>query len=139
MNLKVVPDGWAARHRPIVSGFFVDTATIERATKREAADGLSMVEVWEPLTPEPIPALVQVNHTTATNDVDSAGRHVVVTAYYGRFDVDWLPLEGDRVTVVTSPDPANIGTYRVARRESQGHVVDRTVHLTRTVGDPHHT
>ena len=134
---QVVPDGWAARHRPIVQGFFCDTVTIRRRTGREASGPLqTMVDVWSDLTPpEGVPALVQVMHRQAANERDAAGNPILITEYLGRVDVEWLPQTGDRLIVTASPDPANLGTYIVRRRESQGHVVDRTVQLERVSGD----
>ena len=134
---QVVPDGWAARHRPIVRGFFCDTVTIRRRTGREASGPLqTMVDVWSDLTPpEGVPALVQVMHRQAANERDAAGNPILITEYLGRVDVEWLPQTGDRLIVTVSPDPANLGTYIVRRRESQGHVVDRTVQLERVSGD----
>ena len=130
-NTNIVPDGWAARHRPIVAGFFVDTVTIERRTGTTTRDSLGAeTPVWAVIA-EGIPALVQVNHTVSVDRRDNTGQPLVVADYYGRLDVEWLPQDGDRLTVTASPDPANLGVYMVARRESQGHVVDRTVHLER--------
>ena len=132
VNLQVVPEGWAARHRPVVAGFFCDTVTVERPTTTYSAKQ-DRVTTWAALTPPGgVPALVQVVHAQSTDDRDGSGQPVLVADYLARLDVEWLPEPGDRLTVTSSPDPANLGTYIVARRESQGHVVDRTIHLTRT-------
>ena len=76
-----------------------------------------------------------MTHRQAANERDAAGQPLIITDYYGRLDVEWLPQTGDRVVVTASPDSANLGTYVVRRRESQGHVVDRTVHLERVEPD----
>ena len=128
----VVPDGWAARHRPTIAGFFCDTVTVERKTITWGTDE-TRVDTWTPITPTGgLPALVEVVHSQTLDERDATGRPLVVADYTARLDVEWLPESGDRLTVTASPDPANLGTYTVHRRESQGHVVDRTVHLTRT-------
>lgn len=129
---RVVPDGWAAHHRPIVAGFFCDTVTVERVTGFTTNSVGTKQKVWSSITPAGgVPALVQVNVTVSNAEVDSAGFPLLVVSYIARLDVDWLPDDGDRLTVIASPDPANLGVYDVRRRESQGHVVDRTVHLSR--------
>ena len=134
---QIVPDGWAAHHRPIIHGFFCDTATVRRRAGRQVVDDLGTLgDVWTDVTPTGgVPALIQVTHRQAANERDAAGQPLIVTDYYGRLDVEWLPQTGDRVVVTASPDPANLGTYVVRRRESQGHVVDRTVHLERVEPD----
>lgn len=134
---RVVPESWAARHRPIVAGFFPDRVHIERPTGRTVTDSLgTKVTLFEQVTDQPIPALVQVVQSTLSPDRRESGNQPIsVTDYTARLDVEWLPLPGDRLIVVESPDPANLGTYVVHRRESQGHVVDRTVHLERVAAD----
>ena len=129
---QVVPDGWAAHHRPVVAGFFCDTVTVERVTGTTDGPVGTKHKIWSPITPAGgVPALVQVNVTVSNAEVDSAGFPLLLVSYIARLDVDWLPDDGDRLTVIASPDPANLGVYDVRRRESQGHVVDRTVHLSR--------
>lgn len=136
---RVVPDGWAAYHRPVVSGFFPDRVVIQRQTGRIIVDDLGTEgDVWTDVTPAGgVPALIQVvtARTLGGGGVVSAESPLVVSDYYGRVDVEWLPETGDRLIVTASPDPANLGTYVVRRRESQGHVVDRTVHLERVSPD----
>lgn len=134
--LRVVPEGWAERHRPIVVGFFVDRVTIERRTGHVVVDDLGTeVDQWEAVGVD-IPALVQVVHSSALDERDSAGHPLVVSDYYARVPVEWHPQVGDRVSVTSSPDPLNLGTYTVDRVESQGHVVDRTMHLSRVAIHP---
>ena len=132
----MVPEGWAARHRPVVAGFFHDRVTIQRLNPEATwTDELGTEhEVWEDVTTEPIPAQVQVVHSMALDQRDASGRPVVISDYTARLDVEWIPDDGDRLTVVSSPDPANLGAYIVQRRESQTHVVDRTLHLSRVAG-----
>lgn len=132
VNLQVVPDGWAARHRPIVHGFFHDTVRIERIDPTQTGrDKLgTKIEVWTTVAAD-IPAQVQVVHTSRVDERDATGKPVLVSDYYARLDVEWLPEDGDRIVVTASEDPGNLGTYIVHRRESQTHVVDRTLHLTR--------
>ena len=128
---RVLPQQWAARHRPVVAGFFCDEVTIERRTGRVPVDTLGTeADVWQVLGSS-IPALVQVNVSTANTPADRAGEPITVTGYLGRFDVSWVPDVGCRVTVTSSPDPKNLGQFMVSEVESQGHVVDRTVHLER--------
>ena len=128
---QIVPDGWAAHHRPVVAGFFAGTVTIRRRTGRTPTGPHgSMVDVWSDLATS-IPALVQVVHTQLGQTIDSAGNPVTIADYYARVDVEWLPDEGDRLIVTASADPALLGTYVVRRREAQEHVVDRTLHLDR--------
>ena len=133
---QVVPDGWAGHHRPVIAGFFCDAVTILRKTGEQVTvDDLGTKEdEWVDIATD-IPALVQVVHTMQVNPEDSAGHALVVSDYYARLDVEWLPNPGDRLIVTASPDPGNLGTYVVRRRESQGHVVDRTVHLDRVSPD----
>ena len=126
----IVPDGWAARHRPVVVGFFVDTVTVERRSGTTTDSLGTETATWSTVGAG-IPALIQVTNSTAVDRTDSAGQPIVISDYYARLDVSWLPQVGDRLTVTASPDPANLGVYTVMRRESQGHVVDRTVHLQR--------
>ena len=133
-----VPDGWAERHRPIVAGFFCDTAVVRRKTGRtDSGDGLgTQVDAWTNLTPVGgVRALMQVKHQQRAGERDSAGNPIVVANYYCRLDVEWLPATGDRIIITASPDPANLGTYVVRERESQGHVVDRTLHCERVSAD----
>ena len=133
--LRVVPDGWAARHRPIVDGFFPDTVDLQRKTGTTEGPLKERIAVWTTYAPD-VPALVQVNQGALSPDRrESAGSNIAVTDYTARFPVEHLPEPGDRVVVTASPDPANLGTYTVHRRESQGHVVDRTVHLERVAHD----
>ena len=134
---RVVPDGWAAHHRPVVSGFFPDRVVIRRRTGRIIVDDLGTEgDVWTDVTPAGgVPGLVQVIVERASEQATSAESPLVISDYYGRVDVEWLPETGDRLIVTASPDPANLGTYVVRRRESQGHVVDRTVHLERVSPD----
>ena len=128
---QVVPDGWAAHHRPVVAGFFADTVTIRRRTGRTPSGPHgSMIDIWSDLATG-IPGLVQVVLTQPGPTIDSTGNPVTVSGYYARVDVDWLPGEGDRLIVTASADPALLGTYVVRHREAQGHVVDRTLHLDR--------
>ena len=94
--------------------------------------------MWTDVTPAGgVPGLIQVVTVSALGGGGgvSAESPMVVSDYYGRVDVEWLPETGDRLIVTASPDPANLGTYVVRRRESQGHVVDRTVHLERVSPD----
>ena len=127
----IVPDAWAAWHRPVASAFFCDKVTLERKAGTVTVDALGTeTPVWAPIGTD-IPALIQVTISSAVDRQDTAGQPLVISDYLGRFDVSWLPLAGDRVTVTSSPDPASLGVYVVQRRESQGHVVDRTVHLQR--------
>ena len=131
---QMVPDGWAERHRPIVAGFFCDTAVVRRKTGRtDSGDGLgTQMDTWTDLTPAGgVRALMQAKHTQGLDQRDTAGNPIAVVDYYCRLDVEWLPQAGDRIIITASPDPANLGTYTVERRESQGHVVDRTLHCTR--------
>ena len=134
---QVVPDDWAAHHRPIIAGFFCDTAVIRRRTGQEVIDDLGTLgDLWTDVTPPGgVPALIQVAHRQAADETDSAGHPILIADYYGRIDVEWLPEIGDRLIVTASPDPVNLGAYVVRRRESQGHVVDRTVHLERVSSD----
>ena len=135
---QIVPDGWAAHHRPIIAGFFCDTAVVRRKTGRtDSGDGLgTQVDTWTDLTPaEGVRALMQVKHSQRAGERDSAGNPIVVADYYCRLDVEWLPAVGDRIIITASPDPANLGTYVVRERESQGHVVDRTLHCERVSAD----
>ena len=132
----MVPPGWAARHRPIVHGFFADRVLVRRRDGYEVVDDLgTRVERWVDLTPHPVCAQVQVVVSAALDTRDASGEQVQVSDYLCRIDVEWLPDDGDRVIVVSSPDPANLGTYVVRRRESQNHVVDRTLHLERVSAD----
>ena len=138
VRLPIVPDGWAARHRPIIAGFYVDVARVRRRVGRsDSGDGLgTMVDDWADLTPAGgVPALMQVKHQQSADEADSAGHPIMVADYYCRLDVEWLPKVGDRIIITASPDPANVGTYVVRRRESQGHVVDRTLHCVRVSDD----
>lgn len=133
---RIVPDGWAARYRPIVAAFFHDTVTIRRQTGWTEDELGTRIRQWSMLTPaEGVRAQVQVRHTASVEALDSAGRPIVVTDYMARLDLEWLPDAGDVVEVTASPDPANLGLYVVRRRESQTHVADRTVLLDRTDAD----
>ena len=135
---QIVPDGWAERHRPIIAGFFCDTAVVRRKTGRtDSGDGLGTQEdPWTNLTPvEGVRALMQVKHQHRAGERNSAGNPIVVANYHCRLDVEWLPAVGDRIIITASPDPANLGTYVVRERESQGHVVDRTLHCERVSAD----
>lgn len=127
----VIPAAWAAWHRPVVAAFFCDEATLERKAGTVTVDALGTeAPDWVTLGTR-IPALIQAVTSSAVDRQDTAGQPIVVSDYLGRLDVAWLPQGGDRITVTGSPDPANLGIYIVQRRESQGHVVDRTVHLQR--------
>lgn len=132
---KVVPDGWAARHRPIVAGFFPDRAMIYRAGHAsDSGDGVGTESSeWIPVTSESVPCLMQVQQRPNSDDRDAAGRTITVVDYTARFRVEdyLMPVSGDYVSVDASPDPMNVGLYVVRRVESQGHVSDRTVHLER--------
>ena len=133
---QIVPDGWAERHRPIIAGFFCDTAVVRRKTGVTVDDLGTETDEWVDVTPTGgVPALMQVKHQQRAGERDSAGTPIVVANHYCRLDVEWLPTVGDRIIITASPDPANLGTYVVREREAQGHVVDRTLHCERVSAD----
>ena len=133
---QIVPDGWAERHRPIIAGFFCDTAVVRRKAGVTVDDLGTETDAWVDVTPAGgVRALMQVKHQNRADPRDSAGTPIVVANYYCRLDVEWLPAVGDRIIITASPDPANLGTYVVRERESQGHVVDRTLHCERVSAD----
>ena len=133
---QIVPDGWAERHRPIVAGFFCDTAVVRRKAGVTVDDLGTETDEWVDVTSTGgVRALMQVKHQNRADPRDSAGNPIVVANYYCRLDVEWLPAVGDRIIITASPDPANLGTYVVRERESQGHVVDRTLHCERVSAD----
>ena len=133
---QVVPDGWAERHRPIIAGFFCDTAVVRRKAGVTVDDLGTETDEWIDVTPTGgVPALMQVKHQQRAGERDSAGTPIAVANHYCRLDVEWLPAVGDRIIITASPDPANLGTYVVRERESQGHVVDRTLHCERVSAD----
>ena len=133
---QIVPDGWAERHRPIIAGFFCDTAVVRRKAGVTVDDLGTETDGWTDVTPTGgVRALMQVKHSQRAGERDSAGNPIVVANHYCRLDVEWLPAVGDRIIITASPDPANLGTYVVRERESQGHVVDRTLHCERVSAD----
>ena len=133
---QIVPDGWAERHRPIIAGFFCDTAVVRRKAGVTVDDLGTETDAWVDVTPTGgVRALMQVKHQNRADPRDSAGTPIVVANHYCRLDVEWLPTVGDRIIITASPDPANLGTYVVRERESQGHVVDRTLHCERVSAD----
>ena len=133
---QIVPDGWAERHRPIVAGFFCDTAVVRRKAGVTVDDLGTETDEWVGVTPAGgVRALMQVKHQQRAGERDSAGTPIVVANHYCRLDVEWLPAVGDRIIITASPDPANLGTYVVREREAQGHVVDRTLHCERVSAD----
>ena len=133
---QVVPEGWAAHHRPVVSGFFCDVAMVRRESGTTVDDLGTETREWVDVTPEGgVPALMQVRQQQRADERDSAGTPIVVANYYCRLNVEWLPQVGDRIIITASPDPANLGTYVVRERESQGHVVDRTLRCERVSAD----
>ena len=133
---QIVPDGWAERHRPIIAGFFCDTAVVRRKAGVTVDDLGTETDEWVDVTSTGgVRALMQVKHQNRADPRDSAGNPIVVANYYCRLDVEWLPAVGDRIIITASPDPANLGTYVVRERESQGHVVDRTLHCERVSAD----
>ena len=133
---QIVPDGWAERHRPIVAGFFCDTAVVRRKAGVTVDSLGTETDVWVDVTPTGgVGALMQVKHQNRAEERDSAGNPIVVADYHCRLDVEWLPAVGDRIIITASPDPANLGTYVVRERESQGRVVDRTLHCERVSAD----
>ena len=133
---QIVPDGWAERHRPIIAGFFCDTAVVRRKAGVTVDDLGTETDEWVDVTPTGgVRALMQVKHQNRADPRDSAGTPILVADYYCRLDVEWLPAVGDRIIITASPDPANLGTHVVRERESQGHVVDRTLHCERVSAD----
>ena len=133
---QIVPDGWAERHRPIIAGFFCDTAVVRRKAGVTVDDLGTETDEWVDVTSTGgVRALMQVKHQNRADPRDSAGNPILVANYYCRLDVEWLPAVGDRIIITASPDPANLGTYVVRERESQGHVVDRTLHCERVSAD----
>lgn len=129
---QVVPDGWAAHHRPVVAGFFCDVAVVRRQSGVTVDDLGTETPVWVDVTPAGgVRALMQVKQQIRADPRDSAGTPILVADHYCRLDVEWLPQVGDRIIITASPDPANLGTYVVREREAQGHVVDRTLHCER--------
>ena len=133
---QIVPDGWAERHRPIIAGFFCDTAVVRRKAGVTVDDLGTETDEWIDVTPTGgVRALMQVKQQSRADPRDSAGTPILVADYYCRLDVEWLPAVGDRIIITASPDPANLGTYVVRERESQGHVVDRTLHCERVSAD----
>ena len=133
---QIVPDGWAERHRPIIAGFFCDTAVVRRKAGVTVDDLGTETDAWIDVTPTGgVRALMQVKQQSRADPRDSAGTPILVADYYCRLDVEWLPAVGDRIIITASPDPANLGTYVVRERESQGHVVDRTLHCERVSAD----
>ena len=133
---QIVPDGWAERHRPIIAGFFCDTAVVRRKAWVTVDDLGTETDEWIDVTPTGgVRALMQVKHQNRADPRDSAGTPIVVANHYCRLDVEWLPAVGDRIIITASPDPANLGTHVVREREAQGHVVDRTLHCERVSAD----
>ena len=133
---QVVPDGWAERHRPVIAGFFCDAAVVRRKSGVTVDDLGTETDEWIDVTPAGgVRALMQVKHQHRAGERDSAGTPIVVANHYCRLDVEWLPTVGDRIIITASPDPANLGTYVGRERESQGHVVDRTLHCERVSAD----
>ena len=133
---QIVPDGWAERHRPIIAGFFCDTAVVRRKAGVTVDDLGTETDEWVDVTPTGgVRALMQVKHQNRADPRDSAGTPILVADYYCRLDVEWLPAVGDRIIITASPDPANLGTHVVREREAQGHVVDRTLHCERVSAD----
>ena len=133
---QIVPDRWAERHRPIIAGFFCDTAVVRRKAGVTIDDLGTETDEWIDVTPTGgVRALMQVKQQSRADPRDSAGTPILVADYYCRLDVEWLPAVGDRIIITASPDPANLGTYVVREREAQGHVVDRTLHCGRVSAD----
>ena len=132
-NARVVPDGWVARHRPVVEGFFPDTVTIRNPTGEAVTDALGTETTSYADVAVGVPALVQamVQRTTFGGAEDAAGRPVVVGMYTARLGLEWVPEAGALLIVTASPDPGNLGTYVVQRTDSRGYAVDRVVHLER--------
>lgn len=129
MKVPVVPPGWAARHQPVVEGFFRSTIRLERITGR-IVGGLGATETWETIYEGP--GLVELAGV-APAVLDSAGRPVVVATYVGRMPMSVDPQVGDRIECVTSPDHRMVGKrFVVEHDETQDHAVDRQVRLTRT-------
>ena len=129
MKVPVVPPGWAARHQPVVEGFFGSTIRLERQTGR-TVDDLDVTGTWEIVYEGP--GLVELADV-APAVLGSVGRRVVVATYVGRMPMSVDPQVGDRVECVASPDSRMVGKrFVVEHDETQDYAVDRQVRLTRT-------
>ena len=132
MRLHVVPDGWAAHHRPVVAGFFKDRLRLERVSGKSEDELGTRTKVWAPIYEGQ--GLVSLPAKTAA-DVDSAGLPRTIASYVGRMPIEVIPQVGDRVTVLESDDPKMVGQqFMVEYDETQDLAADRTVRLTRTAG-----
>ena len=128
----IVPEGWAARHRPVVAGFFPETVILRRKVGERRLELGRTEAIWEDLT-EPVRGLVQTD--SSGERFLNAGAAQVAESYYGRIETKYAPQVGDLLIVVASPDPLNVGTYSVLFVETQGHVVDRTMRLQKISND----
>ena len=126
---RVVPDGWAEHHRPVIAGFFKGTVLLERITGSTTDDLGTRVDTWGTIYAGP--GLVELSQN-AVSAGDSAGLPITAAEYVGRMPIEVRPKPGDRITATASTDPAMIDIqFWVTFDETQEFAVDRQVRLKR--------
>lgn len=129
-----VVDAIAAARR-LHHHILTDTLIIDRPDTTTIGDLGQEIQQWRTIH-DRIPGLVQQQTPLQPYTGDSAGEPIRVVDHICKVDVDIDIQSGDRITVITSLDARNLGTWYVGDVERQGWAITRRVHVTRTWHSP---
>lgn len=127
--------GLLAQARALHTQTLTDTITVERPGPVTVGDLGDEHQEWDTVAAA-IPALLQQQSTLQARDTASADEPIRVVDHILKTSLDADIREGDRVTVTSSLDPRNTGTWYVGDVERQGWAITRRVHVTRTWHSP---
>lgn len=109
-NSRVIPDGWAAHHRPTAQGAMTATVALRLPGTTNEWDPELQQTVPTPHPPYATdqPARIQAVTSQATAE-DAAGETVYVRGYLVGLPIVVTPTPGDVVTVTVCDDATLIG------------------------------
>lgn len=102
-----------AIHREIL----IETVRIERVTGHTIGALKTRTPIWSTVYEDA--GLVQKLAVQSVK-TDSAGKPLLISTHVLKVPLEVDVLEGDRVTVIESPDPRNLRTFLVAEVDTQG-------------------
>lgn len=115
-------------------GLLVDRVQIERPQDAPSTNPYAKAKVWQALTAEPVPALVQASDAYADQAADPGVDDLRVEPYVVKVPVGTEAEPGDRVLVTTCPlFPALEGVHLAVHSvKSSGVAVVTRIKATRT-------
>lgn len=131
MNIPDLLDQARQMHLQLLT----DTGIVERQGAPTVDELGTEHPTWKPVD-HALPMLVQHVTRLASGATSSAGEAVLVVDHVAKLPMDVDVQLGDRVTVTSSHDHANIGAWFVTEVERQGWAITRRVHLERTWHSP---